>query len=87
MMFKRLSVVALVIGALTGCGGGIGEAPDVRGFNLQDANRRLELEGYTSTIVEDDALFGVVVESNFTVCDQDSPKGKTVPLHVAKRGC
>jgi hypothetical protein len=32
-----------------------------------------------------DALFGVIVESNFAVCDQNTPVGKIVPLEVSKR--
>ena len=83
---KRLAIVIATL-ALAGCGGGIGDAPDVRGINLVDANERLKADGYVSTIVEDDAAFGVIVESSFTVCDQEAPKGKTVPLKVAKRGC
>jgi hypothetical protein len=47
---------------------------------LQDA-------GYTSTIVQNDTVFGVIIESNFAVCDQESTRGTSFPLQVAKHGC
>lgn len=85
--YKLLGAVC-ALGIATGCGSAdLGGAPDVRGINLEDADARLKTAGYVSTIVEDDAVFGVVLRDSFTVCEQDTPKGKTVPLHVAKRGC
>jgi beta-lactam-binding protein with PASTA domain len=86
MTSKIAAAVTAAAFALAACGG-IGDAPDVRGIALDDANAKLKAAGYSSTIVEDDALFGVVIESGFEVCDQDAPEGKLVPLHVAKRGC
>ena len=61
--------------------------PDVRGLNLVDADAILAKHNYTSTIVEKDTAFGVYVRDNFVVCDQKKPKGRIVPLKVAKRGC
>ena len=29
-------------------------------------------------------MFGVIVEENYTVCSQEAPKGKLVPLDVSK---
>lgn len=69
---------------LTACGGGTGGAPDVKGLPLPDAKRQLKQAGYSSAVTSD-ATFGVVVEQNFTVCDQDKPKGKLVPLKVSKQ--
>ncbi|MBK5231596.1 MAG: hypothetical protein JJE13_01250 [Thermoleophilia bacterium] len=61
----------------------IGNAPDVRGLQLDVAKKKLQKANY-STSVEDDAMFGVVIESHFTVCSQSSPKGRIIPLEVSK---
>lgn len=72
----------------TGCGDpNLAGAPDVRGINLRDANAQLQRAGFNSTIVENDGFFGVVMEENFVVCDQQDTKAKLVPLKVAKHGC
>lgn len=85
---KQAALVVTCAFILSACGDpDFAGAPDVRGLNLTDANRQLQSEGYNSTIVEDDALLGVVVEENFVVCEQEDTRGKLVPLKVAKRGC
>jgi hypothetical protein len=86
-MKKYVAMIALTL-AFAGCGGAdFAGAPDVRGMNLVDADKMLQDAGYTSTIVQTEAMFGVIVESNFAVCDQDSTRGHIVPLRVAKHGC
>jgi hypothetical protein len=71
-----------------GCGGNdgndLGGAPDVRGLSLPDAKRKLERANYRASEKAEDALFGVIIESNFTVCDQHEPNGRLVPIDVAK---
>jgi uncharacterized lipoprotein YajG len=57
--------------------------PDVRGLGLPDAKRRLKSSGYRAS-VHSDALFGVVIEENFTVCSQGDKNGHLVPLEVSK---
>jgi hypothetical protein len=79
-------MIALALG-LAGCGSAdFAGAPDVRGMNLTDANKMLQDAGYTSTIVQNDTMFGVIIEANFAVCDQESTRGHIVPLRVAKHG-
>lgn len=81
--FAAAAVVA-VAAMLAACGSeDLGSAPDVRGLQLPEAKRMLKNQGYRTT-VEDDALFGVIIESHFTVCEQKSPQGKLVPLEVSK---
>jgi hypothetical protein len=78
-----LAAAALVL--LGGCGGtDLGGAPDVRGIDLETARVQLEAAGWEPS-AKSDALFGVIVESNFAVCDQNTPVGKIVPLEVSKR--
>jgi beta-lactam-binding protein with PASTA domain len=85
---KRQIITATLTVAVFAAGcGGIGDAPDVRGINLADARERLKAENYEATIVEDDVVFGVVLDTSFTVCEQEAPKGRVVPLKVAKHGC
>jgi hypothetical protein len=74
-----LAVAVMLVG---GCGSAdLGNAPDVRGLSLPSAKQRLESAGYRAD-VQSDAMFGVIVESNWTVCDEDSPQGKLVPIKV-----
>ena len=87
-MRTKLALGILASLTLSACGEpNFSGAPDVRGMNLSDANAQLKKAGYASTVVENDALFGVVVEQNFVVCDQEDTKNKLVPVKVAKHGC
>jgi len=61
--------------------------PSIEGVNLARADQILKDKGWSPTIVEDDVAFGVTIRENFTVCDQKDPKGRLVPIKVAKRGC
>lgn len=85
MKIKSIATIAACI-ALIGCGEDLGGAPDVKGLNLPDAKVRLKQAGFSTTVTSD-GLFGVIIEENFTVCEQDTPNGKLVPLEVAKHGC
>jgi hypothetical protein len=80
--------LGLLLLVIAGCGGeDLGNAPDVRGLALPEAKQRLERANYRTSVKAEDALFGVIVEENFTVCDQHEPNGRLVPLDVAKHGC
>lgn len=78
-----LTVGAIAAAALAGCGGGLGDAPDVRGLSLPEARHQLKAAGYSASVT-DDAMFGVIIPSHFTVCDESGPKGNLVPLKVSK---
>lgn len=68
----------------SGCGDAdLNGAPDVEGLTLDTAKEQLRNAGYSAD-VSDDALFGVIIESHFTVCSEGSPVGKVVPLEVSK---
>lgn len=83
----RKYAVGLLLAVLVGCGGDdLGSSPDTRGMTLPDAERVLKKAGY-STTVEDDAVFGVLVPSHFTVCKQEELNSNLVKLEVAKHGC
>ena len=61
---------------------------DVRGLTLPTARKQLKAHGnYTADAKAKGAIFGVLVEENFTVCEQGKPKGHLVPLKVSKRDC
>lgn len=82
---KMAAMAGVVFMAVAGCGGAdLGGAPNVQGLALPDANERLEGAGFSSSVTSD-ALFGVIVESNYTVCEQKTPSGQLVPLEVSKQ--
>ncbi len=83
---KRAGLIAL-IGAAIGVGGcgeaDLGDAPDVRGLSLPSAESQLKKAGYNADVSSDGA-FGVIVEENWVVCEQDTPVGKLVPIDVSR---
>jgi hypothetical protein len=84
---RRLMTVGALVAALmvAACGStDLGGAPNVKGLALPEAKQQLKTAGF-STSVKDDSLFGVVIESHFTVCKQGTPNGKLVPLDVSKQ--
>lgn len=64
-----------------------GEPPDVVGLPLPDAKRLLREAGYRAAATNTDTTFGIIVESNYTICTQDQPKGELVPVLAQKYGC
>jgi hypothetical protein len=58
-------------------------APNVQGLTLDVAEQQLRARGF-GTDVHDNALFGVIVASHFTVCDEHPPIGHLVVLDVSK---
>ena len=85
--FIRTAIVPFAVAtalAASGCGGDdLGSAPDVRGLSLPSAEQRLKQAGFNAD-VSSDGTFGVIVESNWVVCDQSTPVGKLVPLDVSR---
>jgi hypothetical protein len=78
------STVAVVV-LLTGCGSAdLHGAPNVKGLALPDARAELKRAGYEAS-VKTDALFGVIIEEHFTVCDENSPNGRLVPITANKQ--
>ncbi|HEX8689363.1 MAG TPA: PASTA domain-containing protein [Solirubrobacterales bacterium] len=61
--------------------------PDVVGLSLPTAERLLAGAGFTIDVENTDTTFGVVVPDNFTVCQQDPPRGKIVHVLAQKYGC
>jgi beta-lactam-binding protein with PASTA domain len=85
----RALVVVLAVGAaalgVAACGQeDLKGAPNVKGLALPEAKQQLKRAGFESS-VKSDALFGVIVEEHFTVCEEHSPNGKLVPLEVSKQ--
>lgn len=91
-MNRRLTLVvpAAIVLVFAGCGGGGSVpgadqgVPDVRGLALPDAKTKLDGAGFSSSVTSDGA-FGVIVEENWTVCDQQEPNGQLVPVEVSKQ--
>lgn len=85
MALRTLSI-ALVLSAsvFAGCGSAdLKGAPDVSGLSLPDAKAQLKAAGFGASVTSD-AMLGVIIEENFTVCKVKEPKGKLVPLEVSK---
>jgi beta-lactam-binding protein with PASTA domain len=81
---KLVALAAVAALGLTACGQeDLGGAPNVKGLTLDVAKQQLKDAGY-GVSVKDDSLFGVIVESHFTVCHEHSPNGSLVPLDVSK---
>lgn len=84
-MVRLTTAVLCAAIALSACGDDdLKGAPNVKGLALPEANAQLKKAGYSSS-VKSDAILGVLVESNFTVCKVHSPNGKLVPLDVSKQ--
>lgn len=61
--------------------------PDVVGLTLPAARKALKSAGYSADPSNTDTAFGIVIESNYTICTQDEPKGNIVPVSAQKYGC
>jgi len=88
-----VAVVAVVATAgLAGCGGDKATTmPDVTGKRLDDAKSAIKDAGFDGEVKFDGGgLFGVVVESNWEVCEQNPAAGTTVagkPTLTVARSC
>lgn len=63
------------------------EVPDVVGLRLPEAKSALKAAGYTARAENTDTLFGIVVPSHYTVCEQSEPVGNVVHVLAQKYGC
>jgi ABC-type glycerol-3-phosphate transport system substrate-binding protein len=64
-----------------------GEPPDVVGLTLPEAKNQLKEAGFKADVSNTDTAFGIIVEANYTVCEQDEPRGDVVPILAQKYGC
>lgn len=93
-MYKTFLSLLLISLTLAGCGGDDPELmPDVVGEKLDVAYAQIAkagLEDKDSVDIDGGGLFGVVVESNWTVCTQSPAAGKPMgerPRLAVKRSC
>ncbi len=61
--------------------------PSVLGLPLPAAKRLLKEAGYQAVAKNTDTAFGIVVESNYTICNQGKPRGNLVVVLAQKYGC
>jgi uncharacterized lipoprotein YajG len=61
--------------------------PNVEGLTLDVAEKQLKAAGFKADPRNTDTAFGIVLPQDFTVCQQDSPRGTIVPLLAQKYGC
>jgi hypothetical protein len=64
-----------------------GDPPDVVGLTLPAAKKALKAAGFTPDVSNTDTAFGIIVESNYTICKQSAPRGDLVPVLAQKYGC
>lgn len=64
-----------------------GPPPNVLGLPLPAAKRLLKEAGYKTVAKNTDTAFGIVVESNYTICNQGKPRGNLVVVLAQKYGC
>jgi hypothetical protein len=73
----RLSLIVVVLTSIVcACGGATGPVPDVVGERLDVAKSHVKDAGYDTEEIGG-GTFGIVVESNWTVCETDPPAGQT----------
>jgi beta-lactam-binding protein with PASTA domain len=69
-----ISLLLALVVALSACGGADGPVPDVTGKRLDVAKSEMSDAGYDTEEIGGGA-FGIVAESNWTVCETDPPAG------------
>jgi hypothetical protein len=80
-----LASVVIGVLVLSGCGSAnLDGAPNVKGLSLPSAEKQLQAHGYKASVTTE-ALFGVIVRSHYTVCSENTPDGKLVPIKVEKQ--
>lgn len=94
MRALRLIAVLVFVFALAGCGAGKDVTmPDVTGKKLDVAYDKIENAGFKDkdkVKIEGGGTFGVVMEGNWTVCEQSPASGETVsgaPTLTIDRSC
>jgi hypothetical protein len=63
------------------------EPPDVVGLPLPAARNLLKQAGYKTAANNTDTTFGILVPENYTICEQDDPRGNLVVVLAQKYGC
>jgi beta-lactam-binding protein with PASTA domain len=63
------------------------EVPNVVGMRLPQAQAELRAAGYRTRAENTDTVFGIVVPSHYTVCEQSEPSGNVVTVLAQKYGC
>jgi hypothetical protein len=71
-----IALLLLVAAVIAGCGGADGPVPDVAGERLDVAKSEMSDAGYDTEEIGGGA-FGIVAESNWTVCETDPAAGDT----------
>lgn len=92
MRVVRWTIATLFVLVIAGCGSGKDTAmPDVTGKKLDDAKSDIERAGIDDKVeIVGGGTFGVVVESNWQVCDQVPSAGQPVknsPRLTVDRSC
>jgi beta-lactam-binding protein with PASTA domain len=87
MRYRAAVAAAILVAVLAGgCGGEANRVPDVEGKRLDVAQELLDDAGLGYEVIGG-GVFGVVVRSNWEVCEQRPPAGrraKSVDLVVAR---
>lgn len=90
MLAIRFAVWLVIVLGLVGCGSDK-VMPDVTGKKLDVAKGDIKAAGFDDKVkVDGGGLLGVVMESNWTVCDQSPAAGKAVtdaPRLTVERSC
>jgi hypothetical protein len=63
------------------------EPPNVLGLPLPAAKQMLQQAGYKTLAKNTDTTFGIIVPSNYTICNQGKPRGNIVVVLAQKYGC
>jgi beta-lactam-binding protein with PASTA domain len=63
------------------------EPPDVVGMKLPEAKAELQSAGFHTVAVNTDTVFGIVVPSHYTVCEETPLGGNNVKVLAQKYGC
>jgi|SRR6476646_4241458 len=63
------------------------EPPNVVGLPLPAARNLLKQAGYKTVANNTDTTFGIIVPENYTICEQDDPRGNLVVVLAQKYGC
>jgi hypothetical protein len=63
------------------------EPPDVVGLRLPQAKAELAAAGFTTKAENTDTVFGIVVPSHYTVCEESLISGNAVRVLAQKYGC
>jgi hypothetical protein len=91
MSTSRLVVAALTFVLVTGCSSSDPVMPDVTGKKLDVAKRAIEDAGFDDDVeVEGGGIFGVLKDSNWTVCSQTPAASKGIaaaPTLSVERTC